>query len=165
MDKQELESMLIDLESDLVERKASLRDPDRIRQAICAYANDLPNHHKPGFIFIGANDDGSCSNLEITDALLLNLSYMKDDGKIQPFPSIIIDKKVINGCEMAVVQVEPSKSPPVRLNGVTWIRVGPRRARATPAEEKRLAERRRSRDLPFDLQAVPSATIKDLNLE
>jgi len=165
MDEQELESMLKDLESDLVERKASLSDPDRVRQAICAYANDLPNHNKPGFIFIGANDDGSCSNLEITDKLLLNLSYMKDDGKIQPFPSISIDKKLINGCEMAVVQVQPSNSPPVRLNGVTWIRVGPRRARATPEEEKRLAERRRSRDLPFDLQPVPSATIEDLDLE
>ena len=67
MDQQELESILNDLESDLVERKASLSNPDKIRQAICAYANDLPNHHKPGFIFIGANDDGSCSRLDITD--------------------------------------------------------------------------------------------------
>lgn len=165
MDEQELESMLRDLESDLVERKASLSDPDRIRQVICAYANDLPNHRKPGFIFIGANDDGSCSGLEISDELLLKISNLKDDGKIQPFPSISVDKKSINGCGMVVVRVEPSISPPVRLNGVTWIRVGPRRARATPEEEKRLAERRRSRDLPFDLQPVPSATIKDLDLE
>jgi len=165
MDEQELESMLRDLESDLVERKAALSDPDRIRQVICAYANDLPNHRKPGFIFIGANDDGSCSGLEISDELLLKISNLKDDGKIQPFPSMSVDKKSINGCEMVVVRVEPSISPPVRLNGVTWIRVGPRRARATPEEEKRLAERRRSRDLPFDLQPVPSATIKDLDLE
>jgi ATP-dependent DNA helicase RecG len=98
MDQQELESMLKDLESDLVERKASLSDPDKIRQAICAYANDLPNHQKPGYIFIGANDDGSCSGLNITDPLLLNISFMKDDGKIQPFPSIFVDKKDINGC-------------------------------------------------------------------
>jgi ATP-dependent DNA helicase RecG len=165
MNQQELELMLKDLESDLVERKASLSAPDKIRQAICAYANDLPNHRKPGFIFIGANDDGSCSKLDITDRLLLDISYMKDDGKIQPFPSMSVDKKVINSCEMAVVKVEPSNSPPVRLNGVTWIRVGPRRARATVEEEKRLAERRRSRDLPFDLQQVPSANIDDLDLE
>ena len=165
MDEQDLEFMLNDLESDLVERKASLTDPDRVRQAICAYANDLPNHQKPGFIFIGANDDGSCSDLEITDELLLKLSHMRDDGKIQPFPSLSIEKKLIKGCWMIVIKAEPSNSPPVRLNGVTWIRVGPRRARATPEEEKRLAERRRSRDLPFDLQPVPSATIKDLDLE
>ena len=164
MDDQELESMLRDLESDLVERKASLSDPDRIRQAICAYANDLPNHRKPGFIFIGSNDDGSCSGLEISDELLLKISNLKDDGKIQPFPSMSVNKKSINGCMMVLVQVEPSNSPPVRLNGVTWIRVGPRRARATPEEEKRLAERRRSRDLPFDLQPVASATIEDLEI-
>ena len=163
MDRQELEFMLKDLESDLVERKASMSDRDRIRQAICAYANDLPHHHKPGFIFVGANDDGSCARLSITDDLLLELSYMKDDGKIQPFPSIFVEKTVFDDCEMAVVKVEPSIAPPVRLNGVTWIRVGPRRARATIEEEKRLAERRRSRDLPFDLQPVPSAAIEDLN--
>jgi len=165
MDQEELEFMLNDLESDLVERKASLSNPDKIRQAICAYANDLPNHQKPGFIFIGANDDGSCSRIDITDALLLDISYMKDDGKIQPFPSMFVDKIIVNNCEMVVIKVEPSNSPPVRLNGVTWIRVGPRRARATVEEEKRLAERRRSRDLPFDLQQVPSATIDDLDIE
>jgi ATP-dependent DNA helicase RecG len=163
MDRQELEFMLKDLESDLVERKASMSDRDRIRQAICAYANDLPHHRKPGFIFVGANDDGSCARLPITDDLLLELSYMKDDGKIQPFPSIFVEKSVFDDCEMAVVKVEPSIAPPVRLNGVTWIRVGPRRARATVEEEKRLAERRRSRDLPFDLQPVPSAAMEALN--
>ena len=38
----ELEVMLADLESDLVERKESLRgdNPHRIRQAVCAFAND-----------------------------------------------------------------------------------------------------------------------------
>jgi ATP-dependent DNA helicase RecG len=38
----ELESLLLDLESDRVERKQSLSDPDRIRQAICAFARDTP---------------------------------------------------------------------------------------------------------------------------
>jgi predicted HTH transcriptional regulator len=42
MEPQELRLMLKDLESDLIERKASLSDPDRIRQAICAFANDHP---------------------------------------------------------------------------------------------------------------------------
>ena len=165
MDQQELHLMLIDLESDLIERKASLSDPDRVRQAICAYANDLPDHRKPGVIFIGANDDGSCAGLTVTDELLLRLSHMRDDGKIQPFPSITVGKKVINKCEMAVIVVKPSLAPPIRFNGVTWIRVGPRRAIATPEEEKILSERRRSRDLPFDLQPVPSARVEELDLD
>mgnify|MGYP003602040507 CR=1 FL=1 len=165
MDQQELRLLLIDVESDLIERKASLSDPDRVRQAICAYANDLPDHRKPGVIFIGANNDGSCAGLTVTDELLLRLSHMRDDGKIQPFPSITVGKKVINKCEMAVIVVKPSLAPPIRFNGVTWIRVGPRRAIATPEEEKILSERRRSRDLPFDLQPVPSARVEELDLD
>ena len=165
MDQQELLFMLKDLESDLVERKASLSNPDRIRQAICAFANDLPDHRRPGVIFIGANDDGTCASLSVTDELLLQLSHMRDDGKIQPIPSITVEKRVIDGCETAVVAVKPSLAPPVRLSGVTWIRVGPRRAIATPEEEKILAERRRSRDLPYDLHPMPSATIKDLDID
>jgi len=165
MDQQELRLLLIDIESDLIERKASLSDPDRVRQAICAYANDLPDHRKPGVIFIGANNDGSCAGLTVTDELLLRLSRMRDDGKIQPFPSITVGKKVINKCEMAVIVVKPSLAPPIRFNGVTWIRVGPRRAIATPEEEKILSERRRSRDLPFDLQPVPSARVEELDLD
>ncbi len=165
MDQQELRLLLIDIESDLIERKASLSDPDRVRQAICAYANDLPDHRKPGVIFIGANNDGSCAGLTVTDELLLRLSHMRDDGKIQPFPSITVGKKVINKCEMAVIVVKPSLAPPIRFNGVTWIRVGPRRAIATPEEEKILSERRRSRDLPFDLQPVPSARVEELDLD
>lgn len=165
MNQQELRLMLKDLESDLVERKASMSNPDRIRQAICAYANDLPDHRKPGVIIIGANDDGSCAGLTVTDELLLQLAQMRDDGKIQPIPSIAVEKNVIDGCEMVVVVVNPSLAPPIRLDGVTWIRVGPRRAIATQEEEKCLAERRRSRDLPFDLQPVPSATIEDLDLD
>ncbi len=165
MDDDELEGLLRNLESDLVERKASLSDPDRIREAICAYANDFPDHRKPGVIFIGANDDGSCSGLEITDELLLKLSNMRDDGAIQPFPSMIVEKRELNGCQMAVLIVKPYRAPTIRFKGVTWIRVGPRRSRATPEDELILAERRQSKDLPFDLQPLTSAMIEDLDLD
>ncbi len=49
----ELESLLGDLESDRVERKESVSDNNKIRQAICAFANDLPDHQQPGVVFIG----------------------------------------------------------------------------------------------------------------
>ncbi|MCW6038506.1 ATP-binding protein [Spirulina subsalsa FACHB-351] len=42
MDAHELEKWFNDLESDRVERKASIADSKKIRQAICAFANDLP---------------------------------------------------------------------------------------------------------------------------
>lgn len=165
MDDQELEALLNDLESDRVERKASDSDRNKIRQAICAFANDLPNHRKSGVVFVGVHDDGSCANFTITDELLRILGEMKDDGKILPFPSLVVGKRTISGCELAVVIVQPSDAPPVRIEGRTWIRVGPRRATATPEEERRLNEKRRSRDLPFDLRPLISASINDLNLE
>jgi len=66
MDHQELEKLLHDLESDRVERKESAADGGRVRQAICAFANDLPDHRKPGVLFVGARDDGSSSGLPVT---------------------------------------------------------------------------------------------------
>jgi ATP-dependent DNA helicase RecG len=165
MDNQEMENLFMDLESDRVERKASDSDRNKIRQAVCAFANDLPNYCQPGVIFVGVNDDGSCSNLQITDELLLRLADMRSDGNILPFPILTVSKRLINGCEVAVLVVEPSDTPPVRFNGRTWIRVGPRRASATSEEERRLNEKRRAGDLPFDLRPLPSATIADLNLE
>ena len=50
MTDEELQVLLLDLESDRIERKASLSDPDRVCQAICAFANDMPNHQLPGVI-------------------------------------------------------------------------------------------------------------------
>ena len=165
MDDQDLAVLLDDLESDRVERKASISDGKKIRQAICAFANDLPNHKKPGVLFIGVNDDGTCASLPITDQLLLDLSNIRSDGKILPFPVLQVNKRILNGCELAVMIVEPSDAPPIRFDSRIWIRVGPRRASATSEEERRLNEKRRARDLPFDLRPLPSATVADLNLE
>jgi ATP-dependent DNA helicase RecG len=165
MDDRELEALLTDLESDRVERKESLAHKDRVAQAICAFANDLPNHRMPGVAFIGASDDGSCAGLPITDRLLLDLAAIRSDGNIQPLPSMVVQKRMIGGCELAVVIVQPSDAPPVRYRGQVWVRVGPRRARASAEEERRLSEKRRARDLPFDIRPLPSASLDDLDLE
>lgn len=165
MDDFELETLLNDLESDRVERKASTSDRGKIRETICAFANDLPNYQVSGVIFIGVKDDGTCANLPITDDLLKTLSDMRSDGNILPFPTIFVQKRILSGCELAVIIVEPSYSPPVRYNGRVCIRVGPRRATATREEESRLSEKRRSKDLPFDIQPIPMATLNDFDLE
>jgi ATP-dependent DNA helicase RecG len=65
MDDSELLVLLNDLESDRVERKASLADRDRIREAICAFANDIPDHGQAGVILVGVDDDGGCMHLAI----------------------------------------------------------------------------------------------------
>ena len=165
MNDHELEELLFDLESDRIERKGSISDMKKIRQSVCAFANDLPNHQLPGVIFIGAKDDGSCAGLAITDELLLTLSDMRSDGNILPMPMLTVQKRTLRGCELAIVITEPSDLTPVRYQGRIWIRVGPRRAIASAEEERRLNEKRRSRDLPFDLYPISSASIQDLDLD
>ncbi len=162
---QQLEELYSDLESDRVERKESAADMQRIRQAICALSNDMVGHGQTGVIFVGVQDDGSCAGLDITDQLLLNLTAIRSNGQILPMPVMSVEKKTLSGCEVAVIQVEPSYYPPIRFNGRTWIRVGPRRDTATAEEERRLNERRAAHNLPWDLQPINVANITDLDID
>lgn len=161
----ELEALLDDLESDLVERKQSFKGetPKRGRQAVCAFCNDLPNHNKPGILFIGACDNGTPSYEPITDELLRTLADMKTDGNILPLPVLTVEKRVLKGAEMAVVTVMPSDMPPVKYDGRIWVRTGPRRSIANEQEERILNEKRRYKHLPFDLYPVPTARVTDLS--
>ncbi len=162
---EELESLLDDTESDIAERKESWKGdaPDTGRQAVCAFANDLPNHRRSGVLFVGAKSDGTPSGFPITDELLRTLSDIRTDGNILPPPSILVDKRSLKGGEIAVVTVQPSDSPPVRFKGRTWVRVGPRRAVASPQEERILNEKRRFRDIPFDVQPLPPCDLSALS--
>jgi len=161
----ELQELYEDIESDRVERKQSVADTKRIQQAICAFANDMPGHRKPGVLFVGVKDDGACMNLPIDDRLLLTLSQLRSTGNILPLPTMTVQRKSINGCDVAVVVVEPSSLPPVRFKGRTWIRVGPSRDTATVEQERQLTERRTAAHKPWDLQPIPSASISSLNLD
>jgi ATP-dependent DNA helicase RecG len=161
----ELEAKLLALESDLVERKESLAGdaPTKIREAVCAFANDLPDHRRAGVVFIGARDDGSPAGLPIGDDLLLQLADIKTDGNIVPPPTLFVRACTLRGAEFAVIEVLPSDSPPVRYRGRILIRIGPRRGTASAQDERVLNEKRRSRDIPFDAQSVPSSTLAELN--
>ena len=165
MNRSELEKLLADDESDRVERTISLTDTDKFAEAICAFANDMPNSGKPGYLFIGATPDGQASGAVITDELLQRLAAIRSDGNIQPLPMMIVQKWPLGGGEMAVVEVFPSDLPPVRYRGRTCIRVGPRRAQATPAEERILSERRIDRARTWDARVCWGATLDDLALE
>lgn len=165
MTNQDLESLLDDLESDRAERKEAWAGsaPEKVRQAICAFANDLPNHQLPGIVFIGAKDDGNPSAIAVTDQLLLTLSDIKTDGKTIPPPTLTVEKRILKGAEMAVVCVWPADSPPVRYEGRIWIRTGPRRGLATAQDERILNEKRRYRDLHFEAHPVSAATLNDIS--
>jgi ATP-dependent DNA helicase RecG len=162
---EELEALLANIESDLAERKETWRGdaPDAARQAVCAFANDLPGHGKPGVLFVGAKDDGTPSGLPITDELLRTLADIKTDGNMLPPPSLTVEKRRLHGVDVAVVTVLPADSPPVRYRGRIWVRVGPRRSISTAQDERILNEKRRHRDQPYDLHLVRSATLSDLS--
>ena len=161
----ELEGMLADIESDLAERKESLKGdaPTKAREAVCAFANDLADYRRPGVVFIGAHDDGTPSQLEVTDELLRQVADMKTDGNIVPPPTLTVAKRTLRGHDMAVVTIWPADSPPVRYKGRIHIRIGPRRGVASAQDERILNEKRRHGDRPFDLHPIPAATLADLD--
>ena len=162
----ELAKMMRDPESDLVERKRSLSDSaaEKARRSICAFANDLPGYGRPGVIIIGTEDDGRCSGLMIDDELLKRLADMRDDARMLPRPSMDVSRRTLDGCTVAVVIVQPARHPPVRYGGRVWVRVGPTVRQASASDERRLAERRRATDLPFDLRPAYGAVVTDLDL-
>ncbi len=114
----ELQELLNNIESDRVERKESFKGdvPKKARQAVCAFANDLSGHNKPGVLFIGARDNGELCDLDITDQLLRSLADMKTDGNILPLPVFSVEKRAQKNSHVAVVTVLPSDMPPVKYD-------------------------------------------------
>ena len=158
----ELESLLADLESDRVERTVSERDTDKFSKAVCAFANDMPQHRQPGYLIVGVRDDGSLAGLKIYDSLLQNLAALRSDGNILPLPALTVEKVSLPHGDVAVVTVQPSDLPPVRYRGQIWIRVGSRRAIASEQEERLLTERRVSNSRSFDASSCTEAGLSDI---
>lgn len=67
--------------------------------------------------------------------------------------------------DIAVIEVQPSKLPPVRFRGRIWIRVGARKAIANEEEERILMERREFNTPNFESEPCLSATLDDLDLD
>jgi ATP-dependent DNA helicase RecG len=138
--EEKVKALLADMESDLIERTISVRE-NKLGPAVCALSNDFPNHKQPGYILLGVNDDGKLAGMKWTDDELQIIGGVKTNGNVLPQPSIVLSPvfKFPEG-EVVVVQVNPSSYPPVRYDGRCWIRIGPRRDKATLEEEKILTE-------------------------
>ena len=166
LSEQELLALMAEVESDRIERKRNKHDTDTLCKAICAFANDFPQHKQPGYLLIGVDDKtGQPSGLKVSDELLLDLAAKRSDGNIQPLPAMTVQKYALPMGEVAVVEVLPSDLPPVRYEGRVWIRVGPRRAVASEMEERLLSERRAASARTFDAQPCQGATLHDLVLD
>ena len=164
LNEEQLKALMAELESDTAERTESTNNTDKFGQAICAFANDLPNHRRPGYLLIGVKDDGALAGIKVTDELLKNLAGIRSDGNILPQPMMTVTKFSLTGGDVAVVEVQPSDLPPVRYKGRVHISVGPRKAIANEQEERVLSERRVALAKSFDAQPCLEAKIDDLAL-
>lgn len=162
--EEQLKALLSDLESDRVERTISTKNTDKFGQAICAFANDLPNHRQPGYLLVGVHDNGTSSGLAVTDDLLKILGAIRSDGNVLPQPVINVAKYSFEDGDIAVVEVIPSDLPPVRYKGSVHIRVGPRKAIANEQEERVLSERRVALARSFDARPCQEGKLDDLAL-
>jgi len=160
----ELRELIAGHESDRVELTVSYAKTDKFAEAVCAFANDFSQHQKPGYLVIGANDDGEIVGASVDDRLLLTLADLRSNGNIQPLPEIVVEKvQVSGGKSVAVVTVQPAALPPLRYHGRVCIRIGPSRRYATEQEERRLVERRVSHARTFDAQPCLGSTIDSLS--
>ena len=143
--KDEVLTLLNDIENYHIERTVSTDKMDKFCQAICAFSNDMPNSGKNGYLIIGAADDG--------------------DVNIQPPPIMSVEKFSYDSGDLLVVEVTPHKYPPIKYKGRTWIRIGPRKDIASEMEERTLMERRRANILSFETYPCIDSTLDDLKLD
>ena len=163
--KDEIQALLHSTETYRVERTVSTGDMDKFQEAICAFANDLPNSRKNGYLIIGAHDNGELSGLKVTDDLLKKIAAIRSNGNILPIPVMNVDRYEFPEGDLLVAEVSPSDLPPVRYRGRTFVRIGPRRDIATEAEERILAERRMSFMATFDTTPCFAAKLSDINTD
>ncbi|GII77185.1 hypothetical protein Sru01_21670 [Sphaerisporangium rufum] len=160
----DLADLLGDRESTVLEFKQSAVNRDKIGQAICAFANDLCGRGG-GDLLVGVNDKGEpVADVKDGDEDLRKLTEFRDSGQILDRPSMTVEAGTFKGKPVVRIRVEASASPPVRYDGVVWVRPGPTTRKATRDDERVLAERRRAKDGPFDGRSVPGGTLGDLDL-
>jgi ATP-dependent DNA helicase RecG len=163
--EEKVKELLLDIESDLIERTISVRE-NKLGPAVCALSNDFPNHKQTGYILLGVNDDGQLAGMKWNDDELQTIGNVKTNGNVLPQPSLVVSPvfKFDSG-EVVVIQVTPSPYPPVRYDGRCWIRIGPRRDKATLEEERILVERRASYAKTYDLVPALGSRVEDLAIE
>jgi ATP-dependent DNA helicase RecG len=162
--EENIKALLADIENERVERTTSTKDTDKFAKAVCAFANDLSNKKLPGYLMIGAFDNGSLSGLKVTDELLRNLAGLRADGNIQPKPALMVEKVSFPEGDIAVIEVQPNKTTPVKYKGVAYVRIGARKSEANEEEERILREKSEIKSPTFDTTPCQHSTIDDLDL-
>lgn len=163
--KDEIRSLLGDIENERVERTLSTDNTKKMSEAICSFANDIRNTKKPGYFLIGADDDGNIDGQTFTDEQLRSYAGLRNSGTILPPPAMMVYKMSFPEGEVAVIEVQPSEDTPVRYKGVIWIRIGARKAEANTEEERILTEKGQIHSSSFDGRPCREASIDDIDVE
>jgi len=165
MTKEEIRSLLNDIENERVERTISTDNTTKMSEAICSFANDIRDTKKPGYFIIGAYDDGKLDGMKFSDRDLRKYAGLRNTGNILPPPAMMVYKEVFEGGEVAIIEVQPSEDTPVRYKGTIWIRIGARKAEANTEEERILTEKGQAHSSSFDGRPCREATIDDLDVD
>lgn len=56
MTEEDLRALIANHEADRVEFTTSAKDTEKLSEAVCAFANDLPNTGKAGVLLVGVDD-------------------------------------------------------------------------------------------------------------
>ena len=95
--------LLKDAENERTERTVSINATEKFGQAICAFANDIMNTGKPGYLFIGADNDGNPSGLHYNDDLQKDLAGIRSEGNTL-LPAMVDEKEIKK--EMRHIEVQ-----------------------------------------------------------
>jgi ATP-dependent DNA helicase RecG len=161
----DLADLLGTQETSSLEFKREVRDRDVLRRAICALANDLKGAGG-GDLIIGVDNDGRpVDGVDASDAELLKLCALRDEGRILDRPSMVVERAAYRGKAVIHIHAEASKTPPVRFDNVAWVRPGPLTQRASSDDERVLIERRRTLTQPYDSHPLQGSGLDDMDLE
>ncbi len=152
------------VESATLEFKSRSDDRDAIRKAIAALANDLGGGGG-GTLLLGVSKEGRGVGVDVTDEDLLAITNLRDDGRILDRPVMVVTRGLFDGADVIRVDVTAALSPPLRVDGVAWVRPGPSTRRASADDERVLTERRVAAAVPFDSRALPGSALSDLDVE
>jgi ATP-dependent DNA helicase RecG len=164
MSDEMLRTLIANGEGDKVEFKQSTASMDGIGKAVCAQANNLSKGEGPGFVLVGVADDGQVVGIDASDSEQQRLAQVRLDGKTQPTPNMTLHILQLDGKNVAILEVTPSSSPPVRCGGISYVRIGTATGKATPDEERQLVEHRRGIALPYDTRGLAGSSQNDLDI-
>ena len=165
MTEAELRKLILAFEDERIERTRAFDKADKMGQAICAFANDISGSGEAGYLLLGVENDGRISGRRIDDEKWASLGGMKTDGNILPPPSMSMEKFSLAEGDVIVIKVFPSDYPPIRYNGDAWIRVGPRKCKASESDIRILNERRAKFGVRDEELPCGRAALSDLDLD